>query len=63
MLPIELKGDYDLEVEYTPIKGGNAVEVALPVGLQSCELQLSGGGVNIDGLGDGVRWHKSPGRR
>jgi formylglycine-generating enzyme required for sulfatase activity/serine/threonine protein kinase len=67
LLPLVIQGDYDLEIQYTPVRGGNAVQVTFPVGSRRCELELSGGGANVDGLAliDGLpAWdEKNPTRK
>jgi WD40 repeat protein len=64
MLPVLLEGEYDLEVEYTPISGANNVAIALPVGHQHCQLSLSGVH-NVDGLSmiDGKNAPDNPTRK
>ncbi|HUT12282.1 MAG TPA: PA14 domain-containing protein [Thermoguttaceae bacterium] len=48
MLPIEVAGSYDLEVEFTRHEGDDAVAVILPIGPTQCAMLLS----VLDGKGD-----------
>ncbi|MCY2990065.1 MAG: hypothetical protein NTY19_19655 [Planctomycetota bacterium] len=61
MLPFEIRGEYDIEAEFTRTKGSESVTFNLPVGSRACTLHFGSflGGVagleRIDGkdIGDG----------
>ncbi|MCY2990066.1 MAG: hypothetical protein NTY19_19660 [Planctomycetota bacterium] len=64
MLPLEVRGDYDLETEFTRTKGEGSVYIVLPVGGRVCLLLLAHWGQTVHGLGqiDGLdpRDHNNP---
>jgi len=51
-LPVQVEGDYDLEVDFTRIAvgGSMSVNVMFPVGQQTCGLCLAGWGEQVHGL-------------
>jgi hypothetical protein len=50
MLPAEVQGSYDFEVQLTRINGNESVNLNLPVGSRACTLQLSAWEGNVGGL-------------
>ena len=48
-LPVQVAGSYDLEVDFTPLKGKMVLNFALPVGTTYGEIAL-GGSEQFDGL-------------
>lgn len=51
-LPVQIEGDYDLEIDFTRIAvgGSNSVNVIFPVGQRTCGLVLAGWGGQVHGL-------------
>ena len=50
MLPAEVQGSYDFEVQFTRISGNDSVALNLPAGSHACTLHLSAWAGNIGGL-------------
>jgi hypothetical protein len=55
-IPVQIKGSYDFEVEFTRASGDDSVNVILSVGSHPCEINLSGWGGRASGL-DEVNGH------
>jgi len=51
MLPVNLKGSYDLQVDLVRHSGENTLKIFLPVGSTACSLTLSGWQGSASGLG------------
>jgi len=50
MLPAQVQGSYDFEVQFTRINGNDSVILNLPAGSRACTLQLSAWEGNVGGL-------------
>ncbi len=50
LLPATVKTDYDLEISYALLDGINAWDIAIPVGLQQCEVKFNESASKFDGV-------------